>query len=412
MTRTEGLGRRSFLAGAAAAGSSVLAGAAAAVDPARVLGANERIGIGLIGSGGRGRTLLGHFGKVRDLEFRAVCDVYEPNLQAGLAAMGPTATPHADHRELLARKDIDAVIIATPDHWHARMVMDAAEAGKDAYVEKPMCHKAEEGYAVVEAVRRTKRVVQVGTQRRSYDLFIEGRKAMQSGGLGPVRLVTGWWFNQQTSLSQAKVGGKLDWEKWLGPAEKRPLDDVRFHNWYYFWDYSGGLMVGQAAHALDAIVWFMGSTVPDAVVATAGRVHLAGAEVPETTSISLEYPEDYLAIFTIGYSTMRYPTPRDQMKQFHGLKGRFDIGRESWALFHESMDRDVPAVAHREAYGTFPSATDAHAANFIACVRSRQDPNAPVEAGCNTNVALAMAMESLKTGRRVRWNAAKRTIES
>ncbi len=403
------LGRREFLGGAAAAAAGAIVPAAPA---AGAVPASEKIGIGLIGSGGRGRTLLGHFGKVPGIEFRAVCDVYEPNLKAGVAAASPTAAPYLDYRELLDRKEVDAVIIATPDHWHARMAIDAVEAGKDVYVEKPLCHKAEEGFLVVEAVRRTGRVLQVGTQRRSYDLFIDGKKVMDSGGLGPVRLVTAWWYNQQTSLGSGKLEGKLDWERWLGSAPRRLVDEVRFHNWYYFWDYSGGLMVGQAAHVIDAINWFMGSGFPEAVTVTAGRVHLAGAEVPETTSIALEYPGDFIAIVTIGYSTMRYPTPRDQMKQFHGLKARFDIGRESYALYGESMDRDARPLAHREAYGTFPSATDAHAANFIDCCRSRKDPNAPAEAGNFTNVALCMAMESVRAGRRVRWNAEKRAMEA
>ena len=398
------LDRRKFLGGALG-----LAGAAALGGP---VPASEKIGIGLIGSGGRGQTLLGHFRKVPGVEFRAVCDVYEPNLKAGVAAASPTAAPYLDYKKLLERPEVDAVIVATPDHWHARMAIDAVEAGKDVYVEKPMCHKPEEGFQVVEAVKRTGRILQVGTQRRSYDLFIEGKKVMDSANLGPVHLVTAWWYNQQLSLGGGKLDGKLDWEKWLGTAPSRPFDEVRFRNWYYFWDYSGGLMVGQAAHVVDAINWFMGSGIPEAVTVTAGRVHLAGAEVPETTSMAIEYPGDFIAIVTIGYSTMRYPTPRDQMKQFHGLRARFDIGRESYALYRETLDRELPPAAHREAYGTFPSATDAHTANFIDCCRSRKAPNAPAEAGNFTAVALCMAMESIRTGRKVKWNAEKRVMEA
>jgi predicted dehydrogenase len=407
MERSGELGRRELLR-RGAVGLGVLAGVAAGAP----LGANEKMGLALIGSGGRGRTLLGHFQKQPGLEFRAICDVYDPNLKAGVAAASPTASPHLDYHEVLARKDIDAVVIATPDHWHSRMVIDAVEAGKDVYVEKPLCHKVEEGFQVVEAVERTRRVVQVGTQRRSYPLFQEGKQAKESGGLGPVRLVTAWWLNQQTGLGQGPLQGKLDWERWLGSAPRRPLDELRFRNWYYFWDYSGGLMVGQAAHMIDAIHWFMGSTFPLAVTTSAGRPHLEGAEVPETTSMALEYPEDYLAVFTVGYSAMRYPTPRDQMLQFHGLKARFDIGRESFALHPETMDRDAPPTVHREAYGTFPSATDSHVANFLDCCRTRKRPNAPVEAGNSTNVALCMAMESLRTGRRVRFDAERRAMVS
>ncbi len=404
-----GLGRREFLAGGIAA--------AAAMGAGRALGANEKIGLALIGSGGRGRTLMGqHFSKQPGIEFRAICDVYEPNLKAGVAAASPTAAPYLDYHDVLGRKDIDGVVVATPDHWHARMVIDAVEAGKDVYVEKPMAHKPEEGFAVVEAVRRTGRVVQVGTQRRSYDLFMEGKKVFDAAQKGPVHLVSGWWFNQQLSLGGGgELEGKLDWERWLGSAPRRPLDTVRFRNWYYFWDYSGGLMVGQAAHVIDAINWFMGSTFPDTCTVIAGRPHLKGAEVPETTCILMEYPEDFVVNFTVCYATMRYPTPGDQMKQFHGISARFDIGRESYALYRENRDakgREVNMVAHKEAWGTFTSATDAHAANFLDCVRTRKDPHAPVEAGNATNVALCMAMESLKAGKKVRWNREKRAMES
>ena len=138
------------------------------------------------------------------------------------------------------------------------MVIDAVEAGKDVYVEKPLCHTMEEGFQVIEAVRRTRRVVQVGTQRRSYTLFLEGKKVFDEGRCGKVRLVTAWWYNQQGALTTAKIEGRLDWEKWLGPAPEGPLDEMRFQNWYHFWEYSGGLTVGQAAHVIDAINMLMG----------------------------------------------------------------------------------------------------------------------------------------------------------
>jgi predicted dehydrogenase len=193
------------------------------------------------------------------------------------------------------------VIVATPDHWHARMVIDAVEAGKDVYCEKPMAHKIDEGFAVIKAVRRTKRIVQVGMQRRSSELFLEAKRIMDSGQLGEIRLVTSSWYNNQPSFRQANLAGNLDWKQWLGSAPERPLDPVRFFNWYYFWDYSGGLLIGQAAHILDCIQWFMNSKEPEAVTCTGGKPNLPGAEVPETASVAIEYPENYLATFTIGY---------------------------------------------------------------------------------------------------------------
>jgi len=400
--------RRSFLRGAA---GGVLAGGAAL---GAAWAASDRLGVGFIGCGGRGQSLLGYFLARKDVEVRGVCDVYEPRLKQAAAKASPTAASYADYRELLAQKAIDAVVIATPDHWHARMIIDACEAGKDVYVEKPLCHTLDEGFAVVEAVARTKRIVQVGTQRRSYTLFLEGKKVFDEGRTGPVRLVTSWWYNQQTSLSKGKIEGKLNWEAWLGTAPKRPVDDLRFHNWYYFWDFSGGLVVGQAAHMIDAINMIMGSKYPTALTASATKTHLEGAEVPETANLAIEYGDEFLATFTLGYAAMVYLPPHDLHAQFHGLNARFDIGRESYALYPApdigKGQRDPVPSVKREMFGTFPDATAQHIENLIQCIRTREQPSATVEIANYTNVALAMAMESMRTGRRVRFDLAGRRM--
>jgi predicted dehydrogenase len=192
---------------------------------------------------------------------------------------------------------------------------------------------------------------------------------------------------------------------------KRPVDETRFFNWYYFWDYSGGLMVGQAAHIFDAINMIMGSTFPTAVTAAATRTHLKGAEVPETTNVALEYGDEFLAVFTLGYAAMQYLPPHDLHKHFHGLEGRFDIGRESFALYPAQLERELKPEVKREAFGTFPQATAQHIENFLDCVRSRKEPNATVEMGNWTNVALCMAMESIRAGRRIRFDAEKKRME-
>jgi predicted dehydrogenase len=382
----------------------------AASTQSRILGANDRLRAGIVGAGGRGRYLIGQF-KEAGAELGAVCDIYEPNLQAGIKEASTGAKSFRDYRKLLDDKAIDAVIVATPDHWHARMVIDAVEAGKDVYVEKPLAHKIDEGFQIIEAVRRTRRVVQVGTQRRSAELFLQAREIAASGRLGDIRLVTSAWYNNQTSLSDRKLAGDLDWKQWLGSAPDRPLDPVRFFNWYYFWDYSGGLLVGQAAHILDCIQWFMGSKAPVAVTCTGIRPGLAGAEVPETATISVEYPENYLAVFTLGYKAMRYNTFNDQLKQFHGDKARLDVGREWYSLYPESSAVEMKPSVDKRTPGSFNFATLSHIRNFMDCVVSRKDPNAPVEAGQLTNIVLSMAMDSLRSGRRLRWNAQNRRVE-
>lgn len=384
--------------------------AAAASQASSIFGANDRIRAGIIGSGGRGRFLTGQF-KELGVEMAGVCDVYKPNLEAGLKEANTGAKPFSDYRRMLDDKSLDAVVIATPDHWHARMAIDAMEAGKDVYVEKPMAHTTDEGFAMIDAVRRTKRILQVGTQRRSADLFLQAKAIMDSGRLGNVHVVTSQWFNYQASLSDRKLAGELDWQQWLGSAPKREVDPLRFFNWYYFWDYSGGLLIGQAAHILDCIQWFMDSKAPLAVTTTAGRNHLTSGEVPETATVAVEYPEDYIATFTLGYHAMRYNSYNDQLKSFHGTKARFDVGREWFALYPESNAVEMKPSAELKKPGSFNQATLSHIRNFMDCVRSRNQPNAPVEAGQAGTITLCMTMESLRRRARVRWNGAARRVE-
>jgi predicted dehydrogenase len=376
-----------------------------------VLGANDRIRGAIIGSGGRGRLLTGAF-KELGVEMAAVCDVYARNREAGLQVASTGAKGYDNYRRMLEDKSIDVVVIATPDHWHAQMTIDAVEAGKDVYLEKPLAHTIDEGFRIIEATRRTKRIVQIGTQRRSFDLFQNAKQIMDSGQLGEVRLVNSWWVNTSpTALPTPKLEGDLDWNQWLGSAPKRPLDPVRFRSWSWFWDYSGGLLIGQGAHVIDAINWLMNSEYPLSV-SCSGKPMIKGAEAPETASMCVEYPE-YLAVFTLGYKAMRYITFSDQMKQFHGSKARFDVGRESYSLYPENAKvLDVAATIDIRKPGAFNHATFTHIQNLMDCVRSRKDPNATVEMGQSTNIVLCMAMESLKTGKRLKWNPRSRRVEA
>jgi predicted dehydrogenase len=380
-----------------------------AASAAQIYGANEHIRAAIIGSGGRGQFLTANF-KELGVDMAGVCDVYEPNLQKGLKAASTGAKAYDNYKRVLEDPAIDVVIVATPDHWHAQMVIDAVEGGKDVYVEKPMAHKIEDGFRVIEAVRRTKRVVQVGMQRRSFDLFQEGKQLMDR--VGEVRLVNAWWLNNQKSLRQMPLAGKLDWAQWLGPAPHHAMDADRFFNWYYFWDNGGGLMVGQAAHVIDTIHWFMNSTYPVAVTCAGGRVNLAGAEIPETTSMAIEYPENYLAVFTVGYKAMHYAPANDQMMQFHGSKARLDMGREGYALYPQSDAVELFPTVEKRRPGSFESATRAHIHNFMEAVRLRQDPSANVEMGLQTSVVMAMAIEALRSGRRMKWNATAKKVEA
>jgi predicted dehydrogenase len=397
------LDRRTFLT------ASVLT--ASALSAARISGANDRIRCATIGTGGRGTYLTKQF-VAQGIEVAAVCDVYEPHLQQGVKEASPGAKPYEDYRRLLEDRSIDAVIIATPDHWHAQMFIDAVQAGKDVYVEKPLAHSVDEGFRMLNALRGTKRIAQIGTQRRSYPLYQEAKRIMDSGATGPVRLVNAWWVNSWGTLNTSPLEGKLNWDLFLGSAPKRPLDASRYFNWLHYYEYSGGILIGQAAHIVDGVQWMMNSTYPIAVTCSSGKPNIPGAEIPETCSMTVEFPEPYILVFTLGYQAMRYGMFNDQMQQFHGSKARFDLGRESYALYQQSLEVDLKTSQQRREPGTFEPASHTHIANFLKSVRDRSEAIATIEMGQRTNTVCWMAIESLRTGRRVRWNAEHKRMES
>jgi len=381
-----------------------------AVSALRVHGANDRIRVGLIGCGHRGRYLAGLF-QESGAQVAAVCDVYETNLAAGRKLAPDGAASCGDYRRMLDDSSLDAVIIAAPDHWHARMMIDAAAAGKDAYLEKPIALQVDDGFRMVEAVRRALRVVQVGTQRRSNPLFGEAAGVLQSGAAGEIRLVNSWWYNTKAAVDSTPLSGRLDWDMWLGPAPKRDFQPARFNDWYYFRDYSGGMPSNVGAHIIDGIQMCMRSTYPLAVTCSAGRAHVDGAECPESITLAVEFPEDYLAVFTCSFRAMHYAFSNDQMNQFNGSKARFDLGREGYALYPQTDAREMKPSVEKSAPGSFEPSSHAHVRNFLDCVRSRKNPNATIEMGNYTSLVLAMASESLRTRRRIRWdNATKRMV--
>lgn len=369
---------------------------------------SDQIRVGIIGSGSRGQFLMKTFMLDSGVRISAVADVFEPNLEAGLS-LSKGAKAYRNYRDLLADKEIGAVIIATPEHWHYQMLLDALAAGKDVYVEKPLCQRPEQGVELMDAARRSKSIVQVGMQRRSYDLYLKARDIRASGALGPVRLVRSWWINNNLSDKPAtELHGRLDWEQWQGPAEHRPFDPDRFRHWRNYSEYSGGIMADQGAHIFDGIHLIEGVGFPAAVNATAGRVHSSKSDTPETVVVAAEYPEDFVGVFSINYAGMRYPSPLDQLNQFDGDRARMDVGREFVSVYTQSN----PESPQSTMTGSFAEATNAHVENFLDCVRTRKQPTAPVEKGFQAVLVTLLANESLRRGRRIRWNASRRQVES
>jgi predicted dehydrogenase len=393
--------RRAFVLG-----GTGLAMAAAAAAP-------DQLVLGVIGSGGRGTSVMGVFQKHADVKVGAICDVYEPNLEQAISEAvkaGSRPKAYRNYKDLLADKDIQAVLIATPEHWHYQMVMDAIAAGKDIYVEKPLCRTPEEGVAMVKAEKNSKCVIQVGMQRRSYDLFLNARKIVASGTLGQVRMVRSWWLNNSLNSKPAtKLEGKLDWEQWQGPAQHRAFDPDRFRNWREYSEYSGGIVADQGAHVFDGIHLLMNAGYPLAVNASAGRVHKERVDTPESVVVIAEYPEDFLAVFTINYAAMHYPSRNDQLNQLDGDEARLDIGREDFALYRQGNEQQPETAQHSEL--GFGHATELHVANFLECVRSRQTPTAPIRLGFQAALVIQMANLSIRQGRRLRWNTQTNQVE-
>jgi len=359
---------------------------------------------------------MGVFQKDAAVQVSAICDVYEPNLERALSTAakgGSTARAYRNYKQLLDDKSIDAVLIGTPEHWHARMVLDALAAGKDVYVEKPLCRTPEEGVALVEAERRTKQIVQVGMQRRSYDLYLAGRDLVSAGDLGKVRMVRSWWLNNYLAGNSrtAKLDGPLDWEQWQGPLEKRtPMNPDVFRNWRNYGDYAGGIVADQGAHVFDGIHLLMSAGYPLAVTAASGKPHREGFDTPESVVVTAEYPEDFIGVFTINYAAMKYKSKNDQMNHLDGDQARMDIGRETCRVYNQG-DEDRVAIEKTSVKG-FGWATDLHVQNFLECVRNRKKPTAPMALGFQAALVVQMANLSLRQGRRLRWNAQRARVEA
>ena len=375
---------------------------------------SDQIALGVIGSGGRGTLVMTIFQKDQAVRVAAICDVYEPHLQNAISEAskipGNRPKEYRHYRELLEDKDIQVVLIATPEHWHHRMVLDALAAGKDIYVEKPLCQTPEQGVELVEAEKTSKNIVQVGTQRRSYDLYLEGRRIVAAGTLGEIRMVRSWWLNNYLGATvPQKLDGALDWEQWQGPAPRRPFDPNRFLNWRFFADYAGGIVADQGAHVFDGIHLLMNAGYPLAVNASAGKPHRAGVDTPESVVVAARYPEDFLAVFSINYAAMHYQLRNDQLNQLDGDKARMDIGREECRVYLQGAE-DTPAILKRSERG-FGYAAEMHVQNFLECVRTRKRPTAPMALGFQAALVVQMANLSLRQRRQLRWNTALRRVE-
>lgn len=408
MTSKSDLSRREFLKDSAvgAAGAAVLSGWGAN----RVLGANDRIRVAVLGSGGRAQDVMGKFNLVPGTEIVAVCDVYEPHRASALKLAAPDAKGYLDYREVLDRKDIDAVLIGSPDHWHKQMLVDAVRAGKDAYLEKPIIHAIEEGAEMIRAVEETKRVVQTGTQQRSWEHYILGKHLVDSGKLGKIIYVHTYWYQnylEWTGRPPQIDTAKLDWKRWLGSAPEQPFDAQRFSLWRHYWDFGGGILTDLLTHWIDVIQWYMGQPAPKTATTTA-QTYIFKWEAPDAVTTALEFPGDFMVAFTGAYNH----SIDDGGIEFRGSQATLKIDRAHLAVYPEGKPSEPGSNAPKPEIfvRSERDGTEDHVKNFLDCVRSRKTPNAPIQVGFEAARTGWLANIALKRGGKITFDAAQNRV--
>ena len=369
----------------------------------RVLGANERINVGIIGSGGRGQQVLKSFLSQSDVNPVAVSDVYEPHVRQATQMAGGKAAMHKDFRRLLDMKDVDAVIIATPDHWHAIQTVMACRAGKDVYVEKPLSLTIKEGRMMLDEARKHNRVVQTGSQQRSGAHYHKAIKMIRDGVLGVMhRISAGNTRNVVPGFTARETNKEqLDWDMWLGPAPAVPFDPFRgIYHFRWFWDYSGGQMTNWGAHHLDIIRWALGATAPTTVSGAGGRYALKdGGETPDLQEVVYTFPS---AVVT--WTVSEISEGRGKPVEFNGTKGSMSLSRGGFKVTPEKINGKPQMETIEEPKSEMDVA---HVRNFLDCVKSRQRPNADVEEGHLSAVMCHMGNIATRLGRTLKWDATK-----
>lgn len=280
--------------------TSALAGTASFGYPA-----NDTINIGIIGAGGRCRALLRALVKIPNVRVAAVCDIWDAQIEQARPFAHAKAFVTKEYRQVLERSDLDAVLIAAPDHWHAQMTVEACAAGKDVYVEKPLTHHLSEGAAVIRAQNEHRRIVQVGMQQRSMPHFLKAAEIVKSGQIGAIHKVhLTWNRNQKDRMQRRELGidpGTVDWNRFLGSAPKQPYDEFRFRNWRWFWDFGGGMLTDLMVHHIDIVNWYLGLDHP-AIAATIGDNFATKGlwQTPDTVQTLIQYPRNQVQVYFEG----------------------------------------------------------------------------------------------------------------
>src|SRR5689334_568961 len=415
----------------ASAAGSAFAARGSKSSGSRVIGANDRINIGVIGVGGRGNSDARNFARFGEknnaCQIVAVCDVYEKRKR--LAAEHFKCEGYLDYREVLARPDVDAVIVATPDHWHARIALDAMDHGKDVYLEKPMCHTNEEARQLVNTVKETKRILQVGSQTTSADQWWKAKKAIADGMIGQMIMSQGSYHRNSTEgewnwpiEKEAGPDGKgdnyIDWKTWLGPAPKRAYDADRFFRFRKYWDYSGGIATDLFYHVVAPLnICWSEPQFPHKVSASGGiYIFKDEREVPDTFHLLADYSAGHSLVLSSSMANSQHipglirghegtiimvehgmferPTPAITVKP--EVRQGKAIGGEKYASKFGTAEIKIPVEQ-----------TDmmaAHIDNFLSSMRTREKPHLDVETGARAQIVINLAVQSYREGRTLYWD--------
>ena len=457
MSKENQVNRRTFLSRsgkiAAGAGAAVLAapaigcagfnrlsgkaGASAAVLAApaiNVLGANEKILLGVIGPGRRGsylmlqtQTMAQQSGK--EVEFIAVADDFEGWRKRGVDIAKKTAehdvTGYDDYKKLLENKDVQGVILATPEHQHAYQMIDVIKAGKDMYVEKPMVHTVEEGKQVVKEAGKTKCIIQVGTQRRSVDLYGKANQMVKDGVIGKVTFCQAWWYRNFNDKKQPEWAWRyvipegadeksINWKKFCDPTKEVPFDIKRYFQWRCYWEYSNGIGSDLMVHEVDAVNMVMGTGFPKTFVSS-GDIYRwkDGRTTCDTWTTVLEYEEGFQCVFNSSFSNSQGDDQNNYGCRICGTDGTLEIKtHQTLKVFPEPdsvRSKEVKPMEIQASTEGVNGAVRAHLENFVDCMKSRKKPNCDVATGYVGASLSAIAVEAYKQGRRLTWDKKKET---
>ena len=413
--------RRKFLrtTGQTFAGASLLSGLPMEIlaGNKRRVSQNDRINVGVIGANGMGWSDAKSFMKIPEVNVMAVCDVDQNVIDKRVAEVkqaNMTLQTYTDYRKLLENKDIDAVIIGTPDHWHCLQMVDACAAGKDVYVEKPVGNSIEECEVMIAAQKKYNKAIQCGQWQRSMPHFIDALNFLKSGKIGQIRTVKAWaymgWMKDIPTKPDSPVPPGVDYNMWLGPAQKRAFNENRFHfNFRWFWDYAGGLMTDWGVHLVDYVLLGMNAPLPKSVYASGGKYAYpdGGNETPDTLAAVYDFGNfTMLWEHAQGISNGNYG--RDHGIAYIGNNGTLVLHRGGWEVIaDEKRMEPVPFQPNKG------SGLDAHTVNFINAVKSRdfKSLTCPIEAGAHVANVCQMGNISFRTGQIVHWDEKKRKFE-